>query len=354
MTAALPTCTARPATLNDLEGVAELLGRVFGKRRNADELRRKFTGCIGRLTGSVVLTYDGRIAGFLGQIPVRLRVAEREVPAVQGADMAVLQDHRRLDAFLTMIDASVRALQAEAVEVAYGTANGDATAVVAELLGQKQLARAPLLVRPIGAGAARTAPAVRLAARVIDACDGTTARGDSRLGWRVNRLERFDARFDSFWHMVRDDYRVQVVRDAAYLNWRYVDAPGAVYERICIEDPSGRVQGYAVLGVRRRGAQLRGCIADLVTARQGSARLARRLVREAVAWFRARGADIGEAWAFPHTHLRAALVRRGFIPRRTGQGGLHAGALSLPARPAMAAVEQERSWFLSLGDSDTV
>jgi len=83
-------------------------------------------------------------------------------------------------------------------------------------------------------------------------------------------LTRFDSRFDRFWQRIRDDYPIMLVRDATYLNWRYVDAPGVTYERLALEETtSGEIEGFAVLRTTLRGDRIRGRICDLVTPRQG-------------------------------------------------------------------------------------
>jgi len=102
-----------------------------------------------------VLTGDGGIAGFIGQIPTRMRVAGREVLAAQGADVGILQAHRRLDAFLTMLQVCVTELEAAGVALAYGTANAEAALSLGTLLGQETVAPVPLLVRPIGGRSGR-------------------------------------------------------------------------------------------------------------------------------------------------------------------------------------------------------
>jgi hypothetical protein len=347
---------ARPATFADLGDVAELLHRVFGVRQTVESLRWKLTGCAGRLIGSTVLATDRRIVGFLGQIPVRVRLMGRDVLAAQGTDVSILEDYRRIDTYLGMVQASVLAMRAEGVALTYGTANAHIGPVVTQLFGGKRLAPVPLLVRPLSPTDASLGWGARMLARVLSASD-RLSRGDSApLGdrLRIGRFERFDDRFDRFWREIRDDYPVMLARDAAHLNWRYVDAPHVAYERISVEDAAGQIEGYAVLGLRRRGGRLRGHIADLVTARNGDPRIVSLLIRAAVAWLRAQAADVAEVWAFPHTHLRRALICRGFIPRRTGPGGFQVSAMASAtnANPLMA--ERADHWFLSMGDSDTV
>jgi hypothetical protein len=352
-----PACIARPATLDDLGAVAALLNQVFGARQTVESLRWKLMGCAGRLIGSTVLVGDRQIVGFLGQIPVRVRIMGQEALAAQGTDVGILEEYRRLDAFLGMVQASVRELRMQGVVLTYGTANADAETMAADILGLKRLAPVPLLVRPLSMGNASLGRGVRLLARVLSACDRLSERRAAvvRHHFRLSRIERFDERFDAFWREIRDDYPVMLVRDTAHLNWRYVDAPTLMYERLCVENvASSRIEGYCVVGLRRRAGQLRGHIADLVTARHGDPRIVHRLIGAAIAWLRAQSADVAELWAFPHTHLRGSLVCRGFVPRRLGRGGFQVSALTsaTDANPFMA--EQAGRWFFSMGDSDMV
>jgi hypothetical protein len=323
-----------------------------------------------------------------------------EVLAAQGTDVGILEEHRRLDAFLGMVQASVREMRAEGVALTYGTANAGAGTMTTELLGLKRLAPVPLLVRPLSSTAAALGWGARMLARVLYACDrlrrshygvrdaaeaaeklpaeagtptgsaGVPPSGGRSPGlqppahtdglhsanrrFRLSRIARFDERFDRFWQEIRDDYPVMLVRDAAHLNWRYAGAPNAVFERLCIESAAGRIEGYAVLGLRRRDGRLRGCIADLVTARNGDPGIVASLIHAAIAWFHAQAADVAEVWAFPHTHLRRALVCRGFIPRRTGPGGFQVNALASATAANPSVAERAGRWFLSIGDSDTV
>ena len=354
--------TARPATFDDLEEVAVLLQRVFDVKKSADTLKWKFSGCAGHLVGSTVLTSNHKIVGFLGQIPLRTRVANRDILAVQGADVGILEEHRRLDAFLNLLLKSVDDLEAKGIALAYGTANAEATITLSTLLGQPTVSRTPLLVLPLSdavpVSARTTFP---LLTRLFAACIRMVERGVARLPdlahdpLRVIRLDRFDSRFDVFWERIRDDYLILLVRDARYLNWRYVEVPGVVYERIGIESTvSGEIEGYAVLGLSRRGAQVRGRICDLVTPRRGNGRAAHKLITASIEWFRAQGADIADVWMFPHAHLRFPLRLHGFIPRNTTRGRFQANTLMASAALQLQCVERADNWFLSMGDSDTV
>jgi len=355
-------CIARPATLDDLAEVATLLHHIFGVYQSAALLKWKFTGCMNKLTGSTVLTSNHRIVGFLGQIPERVNRAGHEILATQGADIGILEEYRRLDVFLTLIQTSVLELKKAGVALTYGTTNEDATLTLSSLLGQQPVAAIPLLVRPLKRAASPSSrPGVATLTQLLAACLYSVDRG---AGWnresfrdslRVIRVERFDERFDRFWQRIRTDYPMSVVRDAETLNWRYVNAPGIVYERLGIENAmTGEIEGYSVLGMTRRDHRMRGRICDLVTPRRDKRRAAHALVAASVRWLSAQQADLADVWMFPHAHLRVVLRLHGFIPWQTGHRGFQVSVMTPGATPERPGAECANNWFLSLGDSDTV
>ena len=101
----------------------------------------------------------------------------------------------------------------------------------------------PLLIGPAGAGMQMRQYVKRLQikrqilpldARPISVSDG------------------FDQRHDRLWDAVKDQYGCAVVRDASYLNWKYVKQPGQNFIRLELLS-DGHLKGVAVLMLRDPG-----------------------------------------------------------------------------------------------------
>jgi len=362
MSSTRPVFAARPATVDDLEEIADVLHRIFGERQEVARLRWKFGGVSGKPVGSVVLTNGRKIVGFLGQIPVRVNASGHEFMACQGTDVGILEEYRRLDAYMALLHACIGELEAAKVALTYGTANADAEFTLSTLLGQQTMAAIPLLIRPFS-GAFRPSPGRQPPpfAPLLAACLRGMERGAARQpasvrgALQVSRLDRFDYRFDLFWLRMRNDYPNMIVRDAAYLNWRYVDAPGNRYERIVIENKSsGIIEGFAVLGMTRWKDRVRGRICELITPRRGNRHTAHALISTSLKWMHSQNVDLTDIWMLPHTHLRFALRQHGFIPRQAGRGGIQMSLLAAGSARSLDGWDHPDNWFLSLGDSDTV
>ena len=64
-------------------------------------------------------------------------------------------------------------------------------------------------------------------------------------GLEMRSIGVFDEAFDELWDNVSEKLDISVIKDAKYLNWRYVDCPGYSYKRLAAYR-SGRLEGFIV------------------------------------------------------------------------------------------------------------
>jgi hypothetical protein len=122
-----------------------------------------------------------------------------------------------------------------------------------------------------------------------------------------------------------------LVRDARYLQWRYLDSPRRYVAYASSE-------GFAVLGRVQRGRLRAGLVMELVAPPRQAGALLARCARDA------RGADVLLVVPSPATP-RALLVRHGFMPLPTRLDFM-GHSLSRPLATDSSA------WAVSLGDTD--
>ena len=163
-------------------------------------------------------------------------------------------------------------------------------------------------------------------------------------------VERFDERHDRLWDEVSPDFECAVVRDASYLNWKYVSQPGQSFTRFEIRDRD-RVVGVAVWMLREPDQiyrYRRAFLVDLV-APVGDAPALQRVVKAACTAVESLEVD-----ALLCHHVSPALTRalraEGFLLRRP-ERFLLIDTEGLPAE-ALATVLSEDAWFVTHGDSD--
>jgi hypothetical protein len=188
-------------------------------------------------------------------------------------------------------------------------------------LGWSQIDQRRVWGRPLRGAVGRRLSRHRAASPVAAATD----RGGTRS------LERFGSEQEDAYYAVAPTLRNHLVRDARYLQWRYLDSPKG-YSAYASAD------GFAVLGRVQRGRISTALVMELVAPADQARSLLARCIREA------RSADILVAVPSPSLP-RALLARCGFVPLPTRLDYVGNGL----AHPLDVEAD---AWTVSLGDTD--
>jgi hypothetical protein len=173
---------------------------------------------------------------------------------------------------------------------------------------------------------------------------------DEGAALSVRPLDRFDARHDRLWADVSAGLRCAVVRDASYLNWKYVEQPGQSFTRLEIAD-GDRVVGVAVWMFRAPDQAYkygRAFLVDLVAPTTDAA-LLQRVVKAACSGVEGDGVD---ALLCHHSSpaLTKALRAAGFHMREP-ERYLLVDTEGLPG-DVLDTVLSPDAWYVTHGDSD--
>ncbi len=131
----------------------------------------------------------------------------------------------------------------------------------------------------------------------------------------VTWLDRFDDRFDNLWQRVQDKYKIMVVRDQAFLTWRFASVSERNY-KILAATANGQLVGYAVL---RCTDEIRdipvGLIMDfLLEPGQRGNFAGQLLMTKAWHYFREQRVWLAGGLAFPHTAEYQIMHKAGYRP----------------------------------------
>jgi hypothetical protein len=83
-----------------------------------------------------------------------------------------------------------------------------------------------------------------------------SGRRSPRAALQLREISRFTQAHDRLWQRVEQRFTVAVVRDASYLNWKYVDQPGQSFVRLELSDESG-VRALAIVSISEPDATYR-------------------------------------------------------------------------------------------------
>ena len=154
------------------------------------------------------------------------------------------------------------------------------------------------------------------------------------------------------WAKVSNDYKIIVVRDKEYLNWRYVDVPDVDYA-IYLAEKEGQILGYTVLKCENQQGLIFGRIFELI-APISQEQVAQSLILRAVEFFNEEKADLVIYRMIGNKALRRILRKSGFI--YSGIVSRRAHFIAHPNTPKVSEtfLRDPEHWFVQTGDADTI
>lgn len=173
--------------------------------------------CDGRRPAEVVLAYQSsRLIGHVAVLPHKAVVMGEEVYVGQGLDSMVSPEHQKQGLFGEMSSFLYQQLSPD-ISLMYAFPNNN-NYVPRVRLGWKPMYEIPWYEKE------------------VRACE---------LSRRMSPMDIADGRLDALWEKVSSRFSYALVRDADYLNWRFVNNPLEDY-RIAVATDGDSIEGYAV------------------------------------------------------------------------------------------------------------
>jgi len=279
---------------------------------------------------------SGRIVAHVATIPVRLSsggpVQARAAVGGLWADLMVHPEARGLDLFMRLSESHARRAKATGIRQLYAFPNDNSYPILKRMLGWKTVQEIEALEAPL--------ERLRL------------PRSPLPAGWFFEEINEYTLGFDDFWSCVRPA-AISIVRDTAWLRWRYLRKPKYNYGRWALWNEQGRLAGWIA-------AKVFGRIGDVMDlwAEPGPASAA--LMAHAAEWFRSLKVRRVSAWAIPSSFRRKpeSRTRRVLGPGLRRGDGMYEHYLAWGLKPVgprthFAAIPfgGER-WEVTKGDSD--
>lgn len=335
---------------DDKRAVEALYRRVFGhdaaesSRLRWDWQYRRNPNNPGQEPEIWIAREGPAIVGQYATMPVTLSLGAREVQGSWGMDVMVAPERQRQglgEVLFRTWDRNVAA--------SLGLGLSDSSYKLFQKLRWPDVGPVPCLVKPLTRRAlwrpnwpvglnrlvsALTLPIVKIVARTRP------------LAAEVRMIQRFDDSFTTLWEELAPKFGLAVRRDAAYLNWKYVNAPHVRYSIAALRRDDRNV-GYAVY---RHFTEPRGRVTLLVDFladpddEQGLLTLLRWADREA------RRADSDKIRTFAmHAGFRKVLRRCGyFVVKSTMEFVVKVNGVEVD----QSFYDKTDDWHITLGDSD--
>jgi predicted N-acetyltransferase YhbS len=286
----------------------------------------------------------GAVVGQYASMPVKVGVNGHEIDGAWGMDVMVAPERQRQglgDVLFRTWDRNVGA--------SLGLGLSDSSYRLFQKLKWPDVGPVPCLVKPLSRRALRrptwpvpvnrfvsyiTLPWIRLVSRTRP------------LEGEVRTIRQFDERFTRLWESVKSKFAFAVRRDAAYLQWKYIQPPHVRY-LVGVLERGSEVAGYVVY---RHAQEPRGRVTLLVDflADPDDASAVVTLLR----WIdrEARAADSDKVRTFSmHDGFRKHLRKSGYYSvKSTMEFVAKVNGVDVPA----AYYKDTGRWHVTLGDSD--
>jgi GNAT superfamily N-acetyltransferase len=303
-----------------------------------------------------VAEHDGRIVGHTAELPMMMKVGSETVLVGFSLDAMTHPDYRRQGTFVALVKARCTEGEKRGIRATYGFRNKSSYPypALATRLGMFDGATMQKVFRPLDwRSALRTQTQNRLlltigpvAGNLLSATLLRPSKKPLPKGLSIAQATRFDARVDEFCRKISDRHQVIVLRNKEFLNWRYVAAPLGQYS-IYIATRSEAVVGYLVLGRKQADQSKVGVIADVLADTEEVAQF---LISKVVERCREEKLDFVWSARIAGTSLAHAYRRNGFIFVPFAKS---IGIKGRSSSPSIARqMQNPKSWFLQMGDSD--
>lgn len=309
----------------------------------------------------IYLAYDKSIlAGHYAVSPILLKAGDLEDEASLSTATVTKEGYRGRGIFGQLAVACYSELRTEGNLLTFGFPNKWSVAGCEKKLGWKILSKPPVLLRiarPFRLATTRFRLPINEA--LADKLDRIYGRLIKTLlpkigAYKISCIDYFGKEYDELWERVKNQFKIAVVRNSQYLNWRYLNKPNSRYIKAQVK-AGQKVVGYCIGMVEKRFGLRIGYIIDILhegTQRKAIHALASNLEEK----LSREGADIITCLSYDDGPYSSLFKRRFYVrlreklfPQEIFFGGLlHRDDLE------DAFIWKKSNWHLSWGDLDVV
>ena len=335
---------------DDAKAIAAMYRRVFGHDA-ADSSRLRWTWQYEHnpnnpAAGPLIwIAREGpTVIGQYATMPVRLQVAGSEIDASWGMDVMIAPERQRQglgDVLFRWWDQHGGA--------SLGLGLSESSYRLFQKMRWPNVGPVPCLVKPLSRRAFRRPNWPMALNRLVSALTEPFIRIISRakpLRAEIVPVRRFSEEFTFLWKRLAPKFDFAVKRDAAYLNWKFIEPPHVRYSTVELRR-GGDLQGYAVY---RHVQEPRGRVTLLVDFLADPADDLG--VKTLLRWVdqEARAANSDKIRAFVmHEGFRRILKRSGYFQvKSTMEFTAKINEVTVPK----AFYQHTTQWHVTLGDSD--
>ena len=339
---------------------AELFAACFKKGDGPEHLGWRYDDCPHGSSVSIVARPPGgrAISGYACNPRTVLHFGQEESRATVGetGDVMTHPDWRKRGIFSGLDRKAMEETGAEGWKAVFGLPNRRSAHIFLKL-GWDQVGTIrphSFVVRKSSASKAVRFAEGRLAKLATGYHAARCGRAEKRLAahagasFSTERIERFPQEVEELSRRVEQEFAFMVRRDAAYLNWRFLDNPSGLHRAVGIRTPQGAFVGYAVVQLPRPGSVV-GWLVDVLAPDEPARAKA---ITAGLGLLREHGAEIIQAHAIDGSFWERCLTEAGFLAPKPENHLIVILYRHDREHPVAQAGMEASSWYLTDGDRD--
>jgi hypothetical protein len=337
--------------------IAQLLSKVFSKKFTEDYIVWKYIKNPLGINASLVIWHNESVVGFLGLIPFRFMIDGREYFGAQGVDIAISDNHRRIDVFIQLLSKSETTAFDAGISFNFGFTGRDVEEVNSIFSFSTQIGTIPRMVKILDFGLVITRhKKYSFLHPVIPALNGLNyllKKGSTHLPTNClfEHTQCFDERFNKLVQIENNLHSIRILKDSSYLNWRLVNLPhNSPHIQSVIQKESREILGFIVLDETIQNNSRRGRILELVVPKSKSVFNA--LVGYAIQYFYKKGVVIIDCWMIERGYWYREMMKQGFYSRPIDSAIFNFSSIRQSPNNLETILKERSNWDLSISDSD--
>jgi hypothetical protein len=299
-------------------------------------------------TSTIVATRDGKVVGSYSIIYMPLVVQGKRVTAGLMADLSIDPGERSWQCLRGLLQMSLAECLKDKLTFGFGYSTKLA-AGVNQMLGGLSLGRIPVhlgFINMVNALKGRSVPyPLLIIGWLAQPIIGLRIGNRPPPGPSIQPIANFGGSFDKLWSDIEKGRVIAIVKDAAYLNWRYIKCPFHSYR--CLAAYRGKeLDGFIIF--REAPGKRAAFILELMAYNDNPDTM-RALLLHTVTSLKTLGIGLVSALFPPGSAAAAALARFGFKP--WGGRFWNMEMIIMTDRQKQSCPESELgNWDFSLGD----
>lgn len=292
-----------------------------------------------------------KTAGIYAVSCVKFKIGDTSCPGTQSLDTITDIDYRGKGLFTKLSRNVYKNVEDGGVRLVYGFPNGNSIHGFKKKLEWNVLDPVPFLIKPLKSKYFTDKIKVL---KFLPNLSLSFSKLKKSKRYSISEQSDFPSEVNEVWEQFSTHFKVAVVRDQDYLNWRYLKKPNENYRIAHCRDANNKYVGFIVFATKEKHNGKIGYIMEFVYNPDNS-EAASHLLNYAVSHIKKEKADCVLAWCFEHSPNYRTFKKEFFVnmPEKIRPIELHFGARCFNSELNKEVYNRE-NWYISYSDSDTV